>query len=723
MTKVRSMVNEAAILADSWSWHLFDRPLPITFPAKRRFIPRPVAASTPPGRLRVFDPASSAPRQAARLARSRIVYVGALAALLGFVGTAAWGRHEAMRLVEMSGRLIPVAVVDANGTSLGALPRSDALTSRDGSGRTVIRANIPIRRRPVEFLRLAGAIEGEGVLGVSPQNLLRSSVCYVARHLGLSDSEPLRLKQGKCAGASTLLAQAVRSLTDARHPGAARKVREVMSSVALASNLSGEERDRFIANTLYFGDAGGQPIIGLGSAAMTIFGKDAGSLEPYESAYLAALPLYPARLACGHAAPPADRFARQIDRAELALRRALAGDPRLAGELARLRALAPIHQPAPDPAALEAGLGVAVACHAGSGPLGRFEALDSSVRIALQAELERSGVEAAAGAVRLTVGWDDQPPFKSAIKTALAEMALQQSAGWITDPRGEGVIVLAFVADETGGLTQLYQSGAMVRLNLRNELGSLAKLPALVILAEQGWDARAFCNRAATLKGRRLHNAGGDAGVLDCGAGISPEEVWGRSLSLAVYDALRMIPQATIRQRLGQWHVNVPARLDPAYALSFGLVSATPADFSAFLAALSAGNSGKPALGYRPHLVARSRPAPPDVDLRAVFARPGATALIARASGAALTYRGTRGSGTLVSLGLPALGAVGKTGTLDDEDGRVRYKAAAGGLGGRVWVTMVFPASGALGGSAISILPLAKRGQDAMMRGNQVKSN
>ena len=723
MTSLRNLINEAAVLGDTWTGRL----------GRRDVAPAGLAAATGVDRgatrrsdkhwqalgLSIFLVTGGRP--GARKSR-RLVQMASTLALVaaGVSSGAAWARGESARLNAMLQRLGAISVVDAAGTSLGAVPRRDALVGKDATGRQFYRVNQPVASVPSVFMRAARGLEGEGIIGISPPNLVRSSICSAVRTLGMQNLSVLRLRDGKCAGASTLLAQAVRSLTDDREAGVARKLRELASTMAVATTMPTDQRERFIADTLFFGNAEGQPIIGLGSAARTVFGAEPAALEPYELAYLSALLRFPARLGCGGGQVDKDRFAAQIARADVALRLALRDDPQLIDQQAKLRAMQPITAPAPDADALAAGLDSETACRANTGILARFEALDSSLRQETRRELATTG-PAPSGPIRLTVSWPAQMRFKNSVERGRAEIAAAQHDIWFANPAGPGVTVLAFTTDPRGGLTGLYQSGAVSQLTVPHELGSLAKLPALAILAEQGWGERRFCNKAARLAGKVLHDAGGDSGVTQCGTGIGAEEVWGRSLSLAVYDALKSIPAGLLRARLNQWRISIPTGLDPAYATAFGLVSATPADFAAFTSSLAAGNVGRPALGYPLHLIETDAPFHPAVDLKTVFAGPGAAALIARAAGAALSYRGPHGVGTLLSLGPTAPGAIAKSGTLDDGSGQVRYKAASGGLDGATWTVMIFPQHGALGTSAISIVPLAKQGQTGIISGSNAR--
>lgn len=709
MNTLRIALNEAAVLGDSLAWKLGARGL--FAPGGAFAPPRPKTrwARTLP-RPRDPRPAEAAARFKPKpgLRRAVLLWGSGLAALA--VSATVWVHGETARLLDLRLRLGAITVIAADGVALGALPRADKLTGRDASGRETVRIATSVAVPPLDFLRASKAIEGTGVLGVSPHNLLRSAVCYGAAGAGLRDATWLRLKDGRCAGASTLLAQSVRSLTNDRRVTLSRKASELLSTLALAGNLSGAEQDRLIADTLYFGDAEGLPIIGLENAARVVFGKPATALELHESAYLSALLLIPARLSCGGAGASAARFEDQVERARMALNKGFKNDPRLAIALNRLASLSPIGGPAPDRAAMLAGRSASEACRAGANPLLRFEVLDSSARLALREELAAGPAGRVADRAVLTYRWADQARFKTDIGLAQAEIAARQRGQWLSDPRGAGVVTLAFTADPQGAITGLHESSAVAQLYRPHELGSLAKLPALAFLAGRGWGERQFCNRQAWLGGKQLHNAGGDPGVPRCVSvtGMRADEVWGRSLSLAVYDALRSYDDGSLRAQMQAWRIELPAQSSAAYALAFGLARATPADFAAFLAALSAGNLGRPALGYRPHLLQQVGPAEPAIDLGDVFARPGAAALIARASGAALSYHGTGGVGTLAGLGAAPPGAVAKSGTLDDDAGHVRYKAAAGGLGGATWAAMVFPARGALGKSHISIIPLAK---------------
>lgn len=249
-------------------------------------------------------------------------------------------------------------------------------------------------------------------------------------------------------------------------------------------------------------------------------------------------------------------------------------------------------------------------------------------------------------------------------------------------------------------------------------MGSLAKLPALAFLAEQGWSAtEPFCNRSSP----PLTNAGGDRGVANCIGGrgqLTAQQVFGRSVSLAVLDALRRYPEQRLRQRLSEWGFVIPEGVDPAYAVAFGLVRTTPARMSAFFSALSAGVSGREPVGFEPRIIEAfrttdglwHRTSSSQVSLHNAFRNDESRSLIASAVGAAFGA-----DGTLAALGPALPGSVGKSGTLDDQNGLVRFKGGAGGLEGHSWFAMAVPASGPMGDSAIGILPIARSARDSML--------
>jgi hypothetical protein len=648
-------------------------------------------------------------------------------AILAFVVSAAplaysWTLFP--ELTALRDRMGGIVVTDAGGVEGGLLLQRDGLTTRRRDGTIVPRVSLPVESVSQDFIKAGQTLEGDGVLGVSPVNMARAVVCSAFQSIGFQTIKPLRLKVGRCNGGSTLAAIAVRSLTDKRSYGIGRKFDEVTSTISLSLHLkSGSDaHSRFISDTAFFGYARGLPLYGVRSAGRAAFGKDE-NFALHESALLASMLLYPVALSCGQPQKAAlDRFEQIRNRAIYALDRGFSDDPRYATERAILVSMPAITAPAAAPEALAAGLDADASCRAGAHPALMLEALDSSARLASLAMLSKLGDAAAdVREVKLSTSFPAQSRFKAQVDEALHSISAQQRGHWQVDPSGSGVVSLAFATDSRGNLSALYESTGDAQLYRERELGSLAKIPALLFLSEQGWQVTdQFCNKASPPH----TNAGGDPGVKSCAGSRGPgvmtvDEVWGRSISLAVVDALRRYSPALLKKRMSELGITLPEKVEPAYAVAFGLARTSPARMQAIFAAVSSGISGSKPVGREPSVVVSYRtvdgkwryPISTEVDLSASFASAQARALIARGARAAFGSHGT-----LSALGPALIGSVGKTGTLDSESGSVRLKTAAGAWGGRGWLALTVPQNGALGDSTISIMPLARTARDAMIR-------
>lgn len=712
--QARYLVEDGVAFADALSWRFRAAPLV--------GVARP--AATKPGWTM---PAIPMPKwRNAAFGKKRVLAIALLSAS-AISAPLLWAWNQWPQLTSLRERMGGIVVTDAGGIEGGLLLRSDGLTTRDGDGKIVPRVSMPVKSVPKDFMTAAETLEGKGILGVSPVNMIRAAVCWPFQSMGFETIGPLRLKQGRCSGGSTLGAIAIRSLTDERSYGLGRKFSEVMSTISLGLHLTpgSDAHSRFISDTLYFGYARGLPLYGARSAGRAAFGKDE-NLALHESALLAGMLLYPIALNCGQPQKSAlDRFELIRNRGIYALDRGFRDDPRYEAERAKLVSMPAITAPAAAPEALAAGLDSDASCRAGAHPTLRLEALDSSARLASLALLSKLGNAAAdVREVKLSTSFQGQSQFKAQVNDALHSISVQQRGHWQVDPSsGSGVIALAFATDSQGKLTALYESTGDAQLYRERELGSLAKIPALLFLAEQGWNVTdQFCNKASP----PYTNAGGDPGVKSCAGGRGPglmsvDEVFGRSISLAVMDGLRRYSPALLTRRMNELGISLPKDVEPAYAVAFGLARTSPARMEAIFAAVSSGIAGSKPVGREPSVVISYRtvdgkwhyPISTEVDLSASFATPQARALIERGAKAAYNSHGT-----LAALAPALIGSVGKTGTLDAESGSVRLKAAAGAWGGRGWFALAVPHTGTLGDSAISIMPLARTARDAMMRGN-----
>lgn len=714
--QARYLFEDGLAFADAFSWRFRAAPLVGAT--------RPAAAG-PDWKM----PAISMPKWRTPAIGKRRVLTIALLSVSAIGAPLLWAWNLWPQLTSLRDRMGGIVVTDAGGVEGGLLLRRDGLTTHDGDGRVVPRVSMPVKTVPKDFMTAAQTLEGEGVLGVSPVNMARAAVCWPFQSMGFETIGLLRLKQGRCSGGSTLGAIAIRSLTDQRNYGLGRKFDEVMSTVSLSLHLTpgSNAHSRFISDTLYFGYARGLPLYGVRSAGRAAFGKDE-NLALHESALLAGMLLYPVALNCGQPQNSAlARFVQIRNRAIYALDRGFRNDPRYEAERAMLVSMPAITAPAAAPEALAAGLDHEASCRAGAHPALRLEALDSSARLASLAMLGNLGSAAAdVREVKLSTSFQAQSQFKAQVNGALASISAEQRGHWQVDPSGSGIVALVFATDAQGKLTALYESTADAQVYRDRELGSLAKIPALLFLAEQGWKVTdQFCNKASP----PYTNAGGDPGVKSCAGGRGPglmsvDEVFGRSISLAVMDALRQYSPALLKRHMNGLGISLPENVEPAYAVAFGLARTSPARMEAIFAAVSSGTSGsKPvsreatvAISYRTADGKWHYPISTEIDLSASFATAQARALIDRGAKAAYGSRGT-----LAALGPALIGNVGKTGTLDAESGSVRLKAAAGAWGGRGWFALTVPRTGTLGDSSISIIPLARSARDAMMLGNSTR--
>jgi hypothetical protein len=636
-----------------------------------------------------------------RKQRALIVTSIATAGICGAFGAVAW--RESGHVIITAPQMTAVPAFSADGMAIGALPRNDVLYSRTADGKAVARITTPSKLGSADFLKAAAHIEGRGVFGVDPINIARAGLCAGASEVGFSNVGMLRQRGSKCAGASTLLQQALRGIDDDRSYSLYRKARHIAGAIGVAVRLNKADEDRFIADHVFFGYAEGQPIYGIANAAKTILGKsiDDEGIELHEAAFLAGLLLHPVSLSCSDQGGDDSRWTQQVDRGLKALK-AFEGDPRYSQARIALQNMHPITSPALDKTAKQFGYPVRMACVAGASPLLKLEIMASTAGRAAKQELADLPPSER---LQLTIKMSEQVNLVREITTALNQIHVQQHSIWHVAP-GEAQI-FALRTDATGAIISAYRKSAMSQIDEPLEMGSISKLYALSYLAERGWGARPFCNRAANLNGKQLHNSGGDKGSAICkGKALKTEaEVWGRSLSLAVYDALRQQDQSHLRQRLLEWGVAVEPTSNAAYQVAFGLARSSPRKISAFVSAMSLGTSGLPPVGYLPHALANQRANKrPFVDLSFAFRAPGGRSLIENASTAAFTYR----HGTLASLGPVRPGSVGKTATLDDDEGNVRFKGAVGGDAGSTWMILVQPNNGSLGGDRISILPLAR---------------
>ncbi len=600
----------------------------------------------------------------------------AVPAVLFGIEQTAWPALEAA-----AQRMQPVQVEAVDGTVIAMMPRHDAPKIHSGDGTSQAQTIMPLALPPPDDLMQAlDKLEGNGwVLGIHPLRLARGAVCLMA--FG-SD----------CSGGSTLTMQAVRAITNDRTISVRRKFTEIVGAVAVQLHFFGNRSglDTFIADHLFLGYAYGKPIFGVEMAAQLAFGRSVVELTLAEQLMIAAAPKHTLNLSC--ALPTAAQLAssRKLQsRAQYVLDKAFSDDSRYAATKVQIASMPPLTQPAG-------------ACSTGH-PM-------SGLPARLNARLQHEMAQLPSGVRALKVPAVANLAFASSIGTARSELIRGEQRGhWLIDPSGSALTVLAFTSTD-GNLMSLAESSYDNVLDRPREIGSIAKLAALAFLAQRAW-AKPFCNRARP----PYKNAGGDSGVTDCVSHpIDAATVWGRSLNLAVLAALEEYPEAEVRTQLQAWGFQVPTSTDARYALAFGLVSASPVRIAALTAALANGMAGRPATGTVPSLIAQYRtqagwhqPEKEQLDLSSAFASAAGRALVREAAGASLMA-----GGTLSALGPGTSGSIAKSGTLDDDQRRVRFKAAAGSEGTVVWFAMAAPARGAMGDNRVSILPLARVARD-----------
>lgn len=433
MSTVRAVVDESVAFVDHASLRLRGQP----------FVFAGAPANDVWDELRDVVPQAS--RARGRSWRWTRPIAAALTTVLGCVAVmTAWSYANWAELDDLRLRMTAVSVTDVDGVDGGALARTNGLTTPNRDGTLSPRITVPVDTVPADFIRAATALEGQGIAGISPFNLARAFVCFPFAKAGLDNNSFLRLKDGRCAGGSTLLSQAARAVRDERQYGASRKLRENFDTLTLYAHLgTASQRELFISNSLFFGYSEGLPVFGVRSAALAAFGKAPDALELHESLLLSATLLRPLRLRCSTAkADDVARFEKQRERALYALDKAFKEDPRYGSARDALIRMAPLTAPAT--ATLEPGH-ADKRCRASAHPILRFESLDSSAKLAAQNELR--SLEATGQFitnVQLSTSFATQAAFKDAVDKARKGIATGQSGHWLVDPSGSDVVVLAF---------------------------------------------------------------------------------------------------------------------------------------------------------------------------------------------------------------------------------------------------------------------------------------
>lgn len=603
-------------------------------------------------------------------------------------------------------------VRDSEGSPLGILPQNGELNTAAG---------IRSPQGNADFSQALRFLETKSdYFGISPLHLVRSVGCASWHTLWRGQREA----EARCPGGSTLLMQVSTQLRGGKAGRGAigRKWTEIRDALALSVTLpSGyTSEDRFVADNLPFGTAGGRTIVGIESASLIVFGRAANELSLAQAAILAAMPKRQLALYCVQ--PSSEtlnnlraRWGAIRQRAAYALNGAFATDPRLPRALAEVGAMPDQILPASLASQLTQGMTQETACAAALDPVRRTELTDSSIRTLVSSEIRTlarpNGLPITEIQLATTIA--SQREFKTHIEAALHSVETSQRGRWLRPllPNAGSADVLAFTANSSGVLTSFYVSNGRGLALQQRRLGSQSKLAALLAFAAAGLGPDSIlCNRAWN----GLRNANGDLGSRDCsdpGARVTVRTAFARSMNLPILDGLRRINPAVVA-RAAHDAGFTDAGGDLNYAIAFGVAESTPLRVAATTAALSRGISGQPALARVPHAISRYRvndqwlePPADWVDLRHYFASERARNLIAAAGGAPLRDD----DGTLRSIAATDLhsGEVGKSGT-DARAGNLTFaKTAVGAWAGRSWFTMVAADRGPVGRPGINIYQLA----------------
>lgn len=568
-----------------------------------------------------------------------------------------------------------------------------------------------------DFMRSIETLEtNSDYFGISPTGILRSARCVIGSGFYHAAQQ--------CGGASTLLMQTATAIRGGKggRSVAGRKIAELVDAAALSYTYPrhSPERARFIADNLPFGNAG-RPIQGLRNASLIIFGVEPEKLSLAQAAILAAAPKRQISLYCGEPtaktrAAIAQRWHELRTRASYALQKGSSRDPRLASALSEVRAMPDHIHPAPLDSSLTAGMSSVDQCNAAADPIHRTDLIDSSVRSATTSDLARIALAPgeAIEEVRLGTGFERQAGFKDQIHGALHDMETGQQGMWRWGLEDiSHVDTVAFSTVEGGLIRDLFLSSPRGLLDEQRRLGSLSKLVGLLAFAASGRGPDSLiCNHASA----GLQDAGGDQGYRDCntsGARIPIPTAIGQSLSLAVMDGLRGLTERQLRDAANAAGFIIPPKVDPAYAIAFGLAEASPARAAAVAMAMSRGASGRPAIAEVPHVVEAYRVGgqwrvfqAERVDLRPFFTTSRARTLVTQAGSAALTVqKGTLRA--LVSAGPVQPFEVTKSGTDAREQMLTYAKTGIGATASTGWFTMIASPRSPLGGSKASSIPLS----------------
>lgn len=203
-------------------------------------------------------------------------------------------------------------------------------------------------------------------------------------------------------------------------------------------------------------------------------------------------------------------------------------------------------------------------------------------------------------------------------------------------PTSDRAQVLAVLANERGEIVRFYQSGSFEPIYAGvigrtsndgrykpeseiRDIGSVAKILAALLLAHEGdTPDQRYCRQY--FSGRL--DSDGTTGFENCdspGAMINAAEAIARSSNLAILWRLRQIPRDKLSQLAGDFKFKLPTDIDPAYAIAFGLVQASPQQVHNLMHSVGRVVLDRGAAGPRIHVVHR-------LDLSDDFAAPSVAA-------------------------------------------------------------------------------------------------
>ncbi|WP_282606021.1 transglycosylase domain-containing protein [Pelagibius sp. Alg239-R121] len=475
-------------------------------------------------------------------------------------------------LAETRKRIVP-RLEDATGRELGVMPR------RYFGQRGIVHEAVPR-----SFARMYWACEDERAnsyfaqAGVDPVAIL-SSVAQT-------------LLTGQLRGASGVYMQAARTMRSSAAGNWSAKLRQILDAVALAPRLTTREAlELMVANHDFLDRVPGRHS-GLGFASRTLFGQAPASLFPEEAAILVAAVRRPFRF--GDQA----RWDNLRKRARHCLRKSGYDAPLVMRRLSNLGAPEVGAARRNSPVRI-AGAGTAAVLSDAS-----FEALLSGHGNDTQLLFNLSGKR--------------QKACDLSVRRAQKRGALARFK--FAEPWHDvgGAELLIAVRDETGlqcllsygtqagrfhGAAPAWSGGGFDSAQDPFPLASTAKIIGLLHLSDRANLRERWCPEVAFAKDGKPLKAGKDLGVSDCDRAqdryLAVQEAMAISHNLAFNWRLRRSDQADLAGLIDRLGFSTPDDINPAYAVSFGQVHASPAQLLALMDAVAECVQGKPG-GWMP---------------------------------------------------------------------------------------------------------------------------